>query len=412
MPERCFPTVPADFLHTPNLKKLAARSARFQNAYTGSPLCAPARASFMAGSLPRRTRVYDNAAEFAPDIPTYAHHLRRAGYQTSLSGKMHFVGPDQMHGFEERLTTDVYPADYGWTPDYRKPGERIDWWYHNMGSVTGAGIGEITNQLEYDDEVAYEAVRKIYDLGRRKEDRPFMLTVSRSPIRTTPMWRARNTGASMKDCDHLQPSRSRHARLRCAGQVIRSGFWTPMTGTRPTIDGSRTSAMRDAPISPMSPISMTRSAKSWRRSMASVSSDDTIVFVLSDHGDMLGERGLVVQDELLRGLGPRAADGGGARQLTPGLVETPASSIDMTPTLADTRRHIDLSEILNPGSDGESLLPIAAGNAREKLPVRMEYAAEGLRGAAGLRSARAGSNIITVSSIRPSSSTLRPIRTS
>ena len=68
------------------------------------------------------------------DIPTYAHHLRRAGYQTCLSGKMHFVGPDQLHGFEERLTTDIYPADFGWTPDYRKPGERIDWWYHNLGS--------------------------------------------------------------------------------------------------------------------------------------------------------------------------------------------------------------------------------------------------------------------------------------
>ncbi|MGR6752132.1 hypothetical protein ACU6QF_00200, partial [Aeromonas veronii] len=90
-----------------------------------------ARASFMSGQLPSRTRVYDNAAEFASDIPTYAHHLRRAGYYTGLSGKMHFVGPDQLHGFEERLTTDIYPADFGWTPDYRKPGERIDWWYHN-----------------------------------------------------------------------------------------------------------------------------------------------------------------------------------------------------------------------------------------------------------------------------------------
>ena len=58
----------------------------------------------------------------------FAHHLRRAGYHTCLSGKMHFVGPDQLHGFEERLTTDIYPADFGWTPDYRKPGERIDWW--------------------------------------------------------------------------------------------------------------------------------------------------------------------------------------------------------------------------------------------------------------------------------------------
>ncbi|MFZ9199102.1 MAG: sulfatase-like hydrolase/transferase, partial [Paracoccaceae bacterium] len=148
---------PADFLHAPNLKKLAARSVRFANSYTASPLCAPARAAFMSGALPRRTRVYDNAAEFASDIPTYAHHLRRAGYYTALSGKMHFVGPDQLHGFEERLTTDIYPADFGWTPDYRKPGERIDWWYHNMGSVTGAGVAEITNQLEYDDDVCHQA---------------------------------------------------------------------------------------------------------------------------------------------------------------------------------------------------------------------------------------------------------------
>ena len=117
-----FPDGPAEWLHAPNLKKLAARSTRFENCYTSSPLCAPARASFMSGQLPRRTRVYDNAAEFASDIPTYAHHLRRAGYYTCLSGKMHFVGPDQMHGFEDRLTTDIYPADFGWTPDYREPG--------------------------------------------------------------------------------------------------------------------------------------------------------------------------------------------------------------------------------------------------------------------------------------------------
>jgi choline-sulfatase len=83
---------------------------------------------------------------------------------------MHFVGPDQLHGFEERLTTDIYPADFGWTPDYRKPGERIDWWYHNLGSVTGAGVAEITNQMEYDDEVAFHAVQKLYDLSRVADD--------------------------------------------------------------------------------------------------------------------------------------------------------------------------------------------------------------------------------------------------
>jgi choline-sulfatase len=173
-----FPDGPADWLHAPNLKDLAARSTRFANAYTASPLCAPGRASFMSGLLPSRSRVYDNAAEFCADIPTYAHHLRRAGYQNCLSGKMHFVGPDQLHGFEDRLTTDIYPADFGWTPDYRKPGERIDWWYHNLGSVTGAGVAEISNQMEYDDEVAYHATRKVYDLGRGHDARPWCLTVS------------------------------------------------------------------------------------------------------------------------------------------------------------------------------------------------------------------------------------------
>ena len=199
-----FPDGPAPFLATPNLAALAARSTRFANAYTGSPLCAPGRASFMSGQLPHRTRVYDNAAEFASDIPTYAHHLRRAGYATTLAGKMHFVGPDQLHGFEERLTTDIYPADFGWTPDYRKPGERINWWYHNLGSVTGAGVGEISNQLEYDDEVAYEAVRKVYDLGRRLDERPWMLTVSFTHPHD-PYVARRRYWDLYADCEHLAP---------------------------------------------------------------------------------------------------------------------------------------------------------------------------------------------------------------
>ena len=172
------PDGPASFLHAPNLARLAERSARFAQTYTASPLCAPARASMMSGMLPSRTGVYDNAAEFASSIPTFAHHLRRAGYRVILSGKMHFVGPDQLHGFEERLTTDIYPADFGWTPDYRRPGERVDWWYHNLGSVAGAGVATITNQYEYDDEVAHFAAQKLYDLARGQDGRPWCLVAS------------------------------------------------------------------------------------------------------------------------------------------------------------------------------------------------------------------------------------------
>ena len=119
-----------------------------------SPLCAPARFAFMAGQLVTKIGAHDNAAEFPASIPTFAHYLRQLGYRTCLTGKMHFVGPDQLHGFEERLTTDVYPSDH-WTPDWDDPHERIDKWYHNMDSVKEAGSAATTFQLEYDEEVAF-----------------------------------------------------------------------------------------------------------------------------------------------------------------------------------------------------------------------------------------------------------------
>ncbi len=167
-----------NLVHMPNMHSLIERGVRFENAYTSSPLCTPARASFMTGQLPSRNGVYDNAAEFAASTPSFAHYLRGLGYQTALSGKMHFVGPDQLHGFEERLTTDIYPADFGWTPNWERPLDRIDWWYHNLSSVTNAGIAEVSNQLEFDDEVAYHAKLKLYQYARRIDKRPFCLCVS------------------------------------------------------------------------------------------------------------------------------------------------------------------------------------------------------------------------------------------
>ena len=125
---------------TPHIDALAARGMRYDAAYCNSPLCAPSRFSFMSGQLISRIAAYDNASEFPASIPTFAHYLRLMGYRTCLSGKMHFVGPDQLHGFEERLTTDVYPADFGWVPNWHGPDERIDLWYHNMLAVKQAGV--------------------------------------------------------------------------------------------------------------------------------------------------------------------------------------------------------------------------------------------------------------------------------
>ena len=131
----------------------------------------------MTGLLPSRSRAYDNAAEFTSEIPTFAHYLRSVGYRTVLSGKMHFCGPDQLHGFEERLTTDIYPADYGWTPDWDRPHERPSW-YHDMASVVDAGPCVRSNQLDFDDEVAFAAERSLFGHIRSGDERPFCYVVS------------------------------------------------------------------------------------------------------------------------------------------------------------------------------------------------------------------------------------------
>jgi choline-sulfatase len=352
-----FPDGPADWLHAPNLKKLAARSTRFQNAYTASPLCAPARAAFMSGQLPSATGVYDNAAEFTASIPTYAHHL---------SGKMHFVGPDQMHGFEERLTTDIYPADFGWTPDYRKPGERIDWWYHNMGSVTGSGVAEISNQMEYDDEVAYNATRKVYDYSRGKDDRPWCMTVSFTHPHD-PYVARKKYWDLYEDCEHLLPTvpamkyedHDTHSK-----RIFDANDWRSFDISEDDIKRSRRayfaniSYLDDKIGEVMEALEATR--------------QEAIIMFVSDHGDMLGERGLWFKMSFFEG-SARVPMMICAPDMEAGLITTPVSNIDVCPTLCDLAG-VDMSEV-EPWTTGQSIKPMGQGVERTE-PVAMEYAAE------------------------------------
>ena len=361
-----FPDGPAEWLHAPNLKKLAARSTRFKNAYTASPLCAPGRAAFMSGQLPSDTGVYDNAAEFISSIPTYAHHLRRAGYQTCLSGKMHFVGPDQMHGFEERLTTDIYPADFGWTPDYRKPGERIDWWYHNMGSVTGSGVAEISNQMEYDDEVAYHATRKVYDYARSKDERPWCMTVSFTHPHD-PYVARKKYWDLYEGCEHLLPTvpamdyedHDPHSK-----RIFDANDWRSFDISEEDIKRSRRayfaniSYLDDKIGEVMEAVEATR--------------QETIIVFVSDHGDMLGERGLWFKMSFFEG-SARVPMMICAPDMEPGLITTPVSNIDVCPTLCDLAG-VDMSEV-EPWTTGQSVKPMWQGVERTE-PVAIEYAAE------------------------------------
>jgi choline-sulfatase len=364
-----FPDGPAEFLRVPHLRRLAARSTRFATAYTASPLCAPARAAVMSGRLPSRTGVYDNAAEFASDTPTFAHQLRRAGYATCLVGKMHFVGPDQLHGFEERLTTDIYPADFGWTPDWTRPGERVDWWYHNLGSVTGAGVAEITNQLDYDDEVAFHAVARLWDLARARDGRPWCLTVSFTHPHDPYVARRRHWDL-YADCPALDP----HV--------------APIPADAQDPHSRRLLDACDAAAYALTPDDVRRARRGYFASVSYVDdrigeildaldraglAEDTVVAFLSDHGDMLGERGLWFKMSFYEG-SARVPLMLAAPGMPPGRIAAPVSTLDLAPTLCELAG-VPLASVA-PWTDGESLAPLAAGRG-ERGPVPMEYAAEG-----------------------------------
>jgi choline-sulfatase len=360
--------------HTPTIDRLAEEGVVFDWAYSPSPLCAPARGALMSGQLPSRTGVYDNAAEFPSAIPTFAHYLRLEGYRTCLSGKMHFVGPDQLHGFEERLTTDIYPADFGWTPDWRSPQRRIDWWYHNMVSVKTAGVAEITSQLEYDDEVAFHAIRRLYDHARDDRDAPLLLCVSfthpHDPYVARPgHWRLYRDDEidvpqiPAPEYEALDP----HSK-RLFDAAAMDAFAITQDDVRASRHGYYASlSYVDEKI-----------AEVLAALEACGLAETTITMFTSDHGDFLGERGLWYKMSFLEHAAhvPLLVHSPGRFRAR--RVASPVSLADLAPTIADFGRP-GLSERLAVEVDGRSLLPELEGNRDDvEATVLGEYLAEGV----------------------------------
>jgi len=177
MAPQVLPTYGHTLVKAPHIQRLGESGVVFENAYCNFPLCVPSRMSMLTGRLTSAIAAWDNATELPASVPTLAHYLRRLGYSATLAGKMHFIGPDQLHGFEQRLTTDIYPSSFAWTPDWRE-GERNRPTGISMRAVVEAGRCIRSLQIDYDDEVEYFGIQKIYDLARFDTDRPFFLTIS------------------------------------------------------------------------------------------------------------------------------------------------------------------------------------------------------------------------------------------
>lgn len=337
---------------TPHMDALATSGTRFDAAYCNSPLCAPSRASFMTGQLVSKIGAYDNAAEFPASIPTFAHYLRIMGYRTCLSGKMHFVGPDQMHGFEERLTTDVYPSDHAWTPDWNNADDRIDKWYHNMESVQQAGPAATTFQIEYDEEATFLARRRIFEYAMQKTA-PFAMVVSL--IHPHDPYVPRPEFWNLYDADDIDMPQTGLA----DDPHTRRLFHGIKADTTPVTDDE----VRNARHGYYANTSYfdSKVGEIVKALDESGQLENTIVIVTADHGDMLGERGLWYKMNFFEHSAriPMIISGPGIKNRTVG---EPVSLLDILPTFLDIAGSTGAD---TPDAtlqlDGRSLWPLLTG---------------------------------------------------
>jgi len=356
---------------TPHIDALAKRGTVFERAFCPYPLCAPSRFGMMAGRLPSRIGAYDNGAELPAATPTFAHYLRLHGYYTCIAGKMHFVGPDQYHGFEERLTTEIYPADMSWTPSpqfqkLNKDEERAyAFGVSTIDTVKDAGPVARSMQIDYDEDVIHQAEREIYVRARSNDTRPFMMTISltqpHDPYVTTREYWDRYTTESIDDPQvpsinvtqrdpHSQSLYYHYGQDKCTltdqdYRRARHGYYG-MISHIDALFGRIVQSLHDSGLA-----------------------EETVVLFSSDHGDMIGERGMWFKKTLFNP----------AIQVPMIIAHplyaaqrsaSPVSLLDIFPTLLDVAG-IDANQITTQ-IDGRSLLPAMRGEL-VKGPVYAEH---------------------------------------
>ena len=358
---------------TPHMDGLAAQGVVFERMYCNSPICVASRASMLSGRLISAIGAYDNGSEFPASRPTFCHYLRLAGYRTVLTGKMHFIGPDQLHGFAERLTTDVYPAGLDWTPDWRK--EPV----HNPGTsvreVRDSGVAARTMQIDYDDEVHGQAVRQIYDFARVRQHgdhRPWLLCVSytqpHDPFVTTRRYWDRFATDPIP------------GPLTVAGDPPAYDRWLNIHHELDLypLTEAQVAAARRAYFGMVSDIDDRLGGLLEHLAQAGLA-DDTVVVFTSDHGEMLGERGMWYKRTMYEPSSRVPFLVRWPHHITPGRRNRRvASLVDLFATVCDLAgaRHPDGCA---PPTDGASLLPLLAEQDVDwKNYAISEYLGEGV----------------------------------
>jgi choline-sulfatase len=272
-------------VQTPALDRLAAEGVTFDNAYTTAPLCTPARMARLTAQYSHRIGCWTNSDVLRSDIPTHAHSLGAAGYRPTLIGRLHAIGPDQLHGYVDRRVGD---HSTNWVGGQA----------HSMGvldrtqepfriSLERSGAGQSAYEVKDRDVLAAALghLDEIRDARAQGDRKPFAVTVGlmlpHQPYVCSPADYARYDG------------KVGLPRLAAPGDNVEHPYlrqWRDFTDSLSLPDDWQIRA-RTAYYGLTTAMDRMIQAILDRLEQNGLA-DNTLVIYASDHGDQLGERGL------------------------------------------------------------------------------------------------------------------------
>ena len=362
-------------VRTPHLDALAARGMRFTRAYTPSPICVPARASFATGRYVHRLRLWDNAMPYAGQVPGWGHALQAAGVPVESIGKLHYRAAGDPAGFDAEHIPMMVAGGVGmvWA-SIRREGERVMRDHRMLGDYIGPGESDYTR---YDEAVAARAERWLAE--RADSDRPWCLFVGfvapHFPLVVPQPW-----------FDPYPPDRLPPAKLHPRDGHPRHPWVEAQNAFMDSEGKFRDEAERLAAMSSYFGLCSFLDHNVGRvlKALAGTGAmRTTTVVYTSDHGDNAGARGLWGKSNMYEESAaiPMIVAGPGTE---PGICETPVSLVDLSETVIE-----HFGARLAGERPGRSLRAIACEAADPDRAVFSEYHAAGaVSGAFMLRTGR------------------------
>ncbi len=140
-------------LKTPNLDALAKDGVRFTNCYCTNPICMPNRATMITGVYPNVHGVRSNGINLPENIPTITQTLHKRGWHTGAIGKLHhqfWLGPFK-HKYKSSESLVSWAVNKGGNDPVRENFPLPYYGYDEVEVVSGNGTicaGHYTEWLE------------------------------------------------------------------------------------------------------------------------------------------------------------------------------------------------------------------------------------------------------------------------